>query len=61
MISSYKKERDIMAVGSDKTRTIITLPTELKMKLEELAEQDNRSLNNLMVKILIDYVESIEK
>lgn len=50
-----------MAVGSDKTRTIITLPTELKMKLEELAEQDNRSLNNLMVKILIDYVESIEK
>lgn len=50
-----------MAVGEDKTRTNITFPKELKAKLEELAKQDGRSLNNLVIKVLTDYVEGAKK
>lgn len=45
-----------MAVSKDNTRTLITLPKELKTKLEKLAKEDERSFNNLVVKILKDYV-----
>lgn len=47
-----------MAVGEDKVRTNITFPKELKSELEELAKKDGRSLNNLVIKILSDFVES---
>lgn len=47
-----------MAVGEDKVRTNITFPKELKEKLEHLAKVDGRSFNNLVIKILNDYVES---
>lgn len=50
-----------MAVGEDKIRTNITFPKDLKAKLEELAKQDGRSLNNLVIKILNDYLESQKK
>ena len=50
-----------MAIGEDKTRTNITFPKELKTKLEELAQKDGRSFNNLVIKILSDYVEDIQK
>ena len=50
-----------MAIGEDKTRTNITFPKELKSKLEELAQKDGRSFNNLVIKILNDFVESQEK
>ena len=50
-----------MAIGEDKTRTNITFPKELKAKLEELAQKDGRSFNNLIIKILSDYVEDVEK
>lgn len=46
-----------MAVGEDKVRTNITFPKELKEKLERLAKEDGRSFNNLVIKILNDYVE----
>lgn len=49
-----------MAIGENKTRTNITFPKELKAKLEELAQKDGRSFNNLVVKILSDYVENAE-
>lgn len=45
-----------MVVSKDNTRTLITLPKELKAKLEELAKQDERSFNNLVLKVLKDYV-----
>lgn len=48
-----------MAVSGKNTRTIITLPKELKATLERLAKEGGRSLNNLMVKILTDYVRSL--
>ena len=34
---------------------------ELKAKLEELAQKDGRSFNNLVIKILSDYVEDTHK
>lgn len=49
-----------MAIGEDKVRTNITFPKELKAKLEKLAEQDGRSFNNLVIKIINDYVENIK-
>lgn len=45
-----------MVVSKDNTRTLITLPKELKAKLEELAKKDERSFNNLVLKVLKDYV-----
>lgn len=47
-----------MIISKDNTRTLITIPKELKKQLEEIAKQDNRSFNNLVVKILKDYVRN---
>ncbi|EDS76597.1 hypothetical protein [Clostridium botulinum] len=47
-----------MASGkiSDKnTRTLITIPKDLKQKLENIAKSDNRSFNNLVITILKNY------
>lgn len=38
------------------TRTNITITKELKKQLEELAKNDNRSFNNLVITILKNYV-----
>jgi len=38
-----------MAISQDKVRTIITIPKDLKKKLEKIAKQDNRSFNNLVI------------
>lgn len=46
-----------MGVSKEKTRTLITLEKELKVKLEKLAKEQNRSFNNLVVTILKDYVK----
>ncbi len=48
-------------ISNKKTRTNITFPRELKIKLEELARKDGRSLNGMVIKILSDYVESAGK
>lgn len=47
-----------MSISKNNTRTLITIPKELKKQLEEIAKQDNRSFNNLVVKILKDYVRN---
>ena len=44
-------------VPSTKTRTNITIEKELKSQLEELAKQDGRSFNSLVIKVLSDYVK----
>lgn len=49
-----------MAVSNDKTRTIISLEKDLKTKLETLAQQEDRSFNNYVVKILKDHVQTLE-
>lgn len=44
-----------------KTRTNITIEKDLKAQLEELAKEQNRSLNNLIIFILKSYVEKAGK
>ena len=41
-----------MTISADNTRTNITISKTLKKKLEELAKEQNRSLNNLIITIL---------
>ena len=45
-----------MAVSKTNTRTLITIPKELKAELEKIAAKDDRSFNNLILKILKEYV-----
>lgn len=45
-------------IGEDKTRVIVTLPKELKETLSEISKEENRSLTNLIVTILKDFVKS---
>ncbi len=47
-----------MTISKDNTRTVITIPKELKKQLEDIAKKDNRSFNNLIIKILKDYVSN---
>lgn len=47
-----------MPISSENTRTLITIPKELKAKLEEIAKKERRSFNNLVVSILEDYAEN---
>lgn len=47
-----------MAVSKDKTRTQLTIEKDLKLILEEMAKNDERSFNSLVIKILKDYVSS---
>lgn len=43
-------------VAENNTRVIITIPKELRDKLSVIAEEDGRSLSNLIVQILKIYV-----
>jgi hypothetical protein len=45
-------------IGEDKTRIILTVPKDLKEILTEISKEENRSLTNLIVTILKDYVKS---
>lgn len=47
-----------MSISKDNTRTQITIPKELKAKLEKLAKNDNRSFNNLIITVLKDYAST---
>ena len=48
-------------ISKDNTRTNITIPKTLKAELEALAKQDQRSFNNLVIKILTNYAEKMRK
>lgn len=45
-----------MSVSKDNVRTNITFPRELKAQLEKIAKEQNRSLNNLVITILKEFV-----
>lgn len=47
-----------MTISKENTRTNITIQKELKAQLEEIAKNENRSFNNLVITILKDYVSS---
>ncbi|RAL22002.1 ribbon-helix-helix domain-containing protein [Thermoflavimicrobium daqui] len=43
-----------MAVADENTRVQVTMPKTLRKELEKEAKQENRSLSNYIVKILLD-------
>lgn len=43
------------------TRTNITIPKDLKKQLEDIAKEQNRSFNNLIITILKDFISSTHK
>lgn len=47
-----------MGIGEDKTRVILTITKDLKESLQEIAKDENRTLTNLIVTILKDYVKN---
>jgi predicted HicB family RNase H-like nuclease len=46
----------MLTISNENTRTNITIPKELKTKLEKIAKEQNRSFNNLVITILKEYV-----
>ena len=48
-------------ISDSNTRTLITISKELKKQLEDIAKEQNRSFNNLIITILKDYVSSTHK
>lgn len=50
-----------MTISKDNTRTSITIPKDLKKELEDIAKEQNRSFNNLVITILKDFVSSTQK
>jgi len=47
-----------VALSDDKTRVLIAMPKEMKAELEKIAKKEDRSLTNLIVRILKDYLEN---
>lgn len=50
-----------MAIGKDKTRTMLSIEKEFKKELEEIAAEENRSLNNLIITILKEHTKNRKK
>lgn len=42
-------------IAKNKTKTTIVMEKELKSNLEQIAKEQQRSFNNLMVKVLSEY------
>ena len=45
-----------MTISKDNTRTQLTIPKKLKKQLKNIAKNQNRSFNNLIITILKSYV-----
>ena len=50
-----------MAVSKEKTGVLVNMDKTLKEELNKLAKEQNRSLSNLIVTILKNYVDSADK
>ncbi|MHC1722172.1 MAG: hypothetical protein AB9836_03080 [Aminipila sp.] len=46
-----------MALSSDKTRILVSMPIELKKQVEVIAKSKNRSVNNYLVTLIKREVE----
>lgn len=44
-------------ISDTNTRLLITIPKDLKQQLEDIAKDQNRSLSNLIVTILKEYIK----
>jgi len=47
-------------ISNSNTRTLITIPKDLKIQLESKAKEQNRSFNNLIVTILKNFVSDTQ-
>ena len=45
-------------VSESNTRTLITISKEMKSELTQIAKEENRSFNNLVITILKDYLKT---
>jgi len=50
-----------MAVGKDKTQVLLTLTKEDKEQLQKIAEDENRTLTNLINTIIKNYLRDYNK
>jgi len=46
-----------MTISKKNTRTLITMPKELKAKLETMAKEQNRPFNNLVITLLLEHIK----
>ena len=60
-VTILKKEDENMAVSKEKTGVLVNMDKALKEELSKLAKEQNRSLSNLIVTILKNYVDSADK
>lgn len=49
-----------MAIGKDKTRIVITMPIDVKEKIDSLAVKDHRHTSNYILNILLKHIEEQE-
>ena len=45
-------------ISENNTRVLITMPKETKERLEKLAKEDNRSVNNLILTLINKYINN---
>ena len=45
-------------IADDKTRYLMLIEKDLKAQLEEISKEEGRSLNNLITKVLSDFVKT---
>lgn len=48
-------------ISENNTRTLITIPKEMKAELEEQARKENRSFNNLVITVLRKFLNELKK
>jgi predicted DNA-binding protein len=45
-------------ISENNIRVLVTMPKETKEKLEKLAKEDNRSVNNLILTVINKYINN---
>ena len=45
-------------ISENNTRVLVTMPKETKERLEKLAKEDNRSVNNLILTVINKYINN---
>ena len=60
MYYTVYKGDDIMSISKDNTRMILTIPKDLKAELERIAQEQNRSVNNLILTIIKSSISNIK-
>ena len=45
-------------IADSNTKICLTIPKELKSALQEIARRENRSFNNLIITVLLQYLDS---